>query len=95
MVHGQIDIFWCQRAKQQNIGWRMVIVTQNFSIGLQTIEESSMPSRTLWWEVKLHVDDSSVKSAIVHFYEELYHENFPSRPFLEGISYSTINLEDA
>jgi len=48
-------------------------------------------------EVKgeLHVDDSSVKGAIVHFYEKLYHENFPSRPFLEGISYSSISLEDA
>jgi len=45
-------------------------------------------------EGELHVDDSSMKDAIVHFYEQLYHENFPSRPFLEGISYSTINLED-
>ena len=30
----------------------------------------------------LHVDDSSVKGAIVQFYEKLYHENFTSRPFL-------------
>jgi len=44
---------------------------------------------------ELHVYDSYVKGAMVHFYEKLYHENFPSRPFLEGISYSSISLEDA
>jgi len=46
-------------------------------------------------EGDLHVDDSSIKGAIVQFYEKLYHENFSSRPFLEEISYSSISLEDA
>jgi len=46
-------------------------------------------------EGDLHVDDSSVKGAIVKFYEKLYHENFSCRPFLEGISCSSISLEDA
>jgi len=45
-------------------------------------------------EGELHVDDSSVKGAILQFYEKLYHENFTSRPFLARISYSSINLED-
>ena len=31
---------------------------------------------------KLFVDATSVKSAIVHFYENLYHEDQPSRSFL-------------
>jgi len=46
-------------------------------------------------EGELHFDDSSVKGAVVHFYEKIYHENFPSRPFLEGIFYSSISLDDA
>jgi len=46
-------------------------------------------------EGELHGDVSSVKGAIVQFYEKLYHEDVSSRPFLEGISYSSIDLEDA
>ena len=46
-------------------------------------------------EGELHVDDSFVKGAIVQLYEKLYHKNSSSRPFLEGISYSAISLEDA
>jgi len=46
-------------------------------------------------EGELHVDDSSVKGTIVHFYEKPYHENFPSGPLLKGISYASISLEDA
>ena len=43
-------------------------------------------------EHELHVDESSMKSAIVQFYEKLYHENFPFRPLLERISDSTTNF---
>ena len=43
---------------------------------------------------ELHVEDSRVKAAIVHFYEKFYHKNFTSRLFLEGISYNSISLED-
>ena len=35
---------------------------------------------------ELHVEDISTKEAIVHFYEQLYLENIPLSPFLEGIS---------
>jgi len=41
-------------------------------------------------EGELHVDDSSVKGEIV-----LYLENFPFGPFLQGISYNSVPLEDA
>ena len=44
-------------------------------------------------EGELNVDDSSMQGAIVHLCEKLCHENFPSRPFVEGISYSSISLE--
>ena len=43
-------------------------------------------------EHELHADESSMKSAIVQFYEKLYHENFPFKPLLERISDSTTNF---
>ena len=46
-------------------------------------------------EGELHGDVSSVKGAIVQFYEKLYREDVSSRPFLEGISHNSIDLEDA
>ena len=46
-------------------------------------------------EGELHGDASSAKDAIVLFYEKLYHEDASSRPFLEGISYNSIDEEDA
>jgi len=33
--------------------------------------------------------------AIVHFYENLYHEDHPSRIFLDGIAFASISLDDA
>ena len=45
-------------------------------------------------EGELRDDVSSVKGAIVQFYEKLYHKDVSSRPFLKGISYSSIDLED-
>jgi len=43
----------------------------------------------------LHGDVSSVKDAIVHFYEKMYHKDASLRPFLEGTSYNSIGEEDA
>jgi len=43
----------------------------------------------------LHGDVFSAKDAIVHFYERLYDEDAPSRPFLEGLSYNFIDEEEA
>jgi len=40
-------------------------------------------------------DDSSMKNAIVHFLENLLHDNRTQRPLLDGISYDTISMEDA
>jgi len=56
-----------------------------------------MPLIRLWWRGSCMVngDVSLVKGAIVQFYEKLYHEDVSSRPFLEDISYSSIDLEDA
>jgi len=40
-------------------------------------------------------DAASVKNAIVLFYDHLYHEDQPSRPFLGSIAFNSISLEDA
>jgi len=47
---------------------------------------------------KIKVDDelfvdAAVKNAIVNFYENLYHEDQPSRPFLGGIAFNSISLD--
>ena len=39
-------------------------------------------------------DDSLMKNVIVHFYENLLHDDQPQRPLLDGISYDTISMED-
>ena len=44
---------------------------------------------------ELYVDDASVNNVIVHFYENLYHEDQPSRIFLDGIAFSSISFDDA
>jgi len=40
-------------------------------------------------------DVVSMKNAIVHFYENLLHDNHAQRPLLDGISYVTISSEDS
>ena len=40
-------------------------------------------------------DAASVKNAIVQFYDHLYHEDQPFRPFLGGIAFNSISLEGA
>jgi len=41
------------------------------------------------------VDAASARNAIVNFYENLYHEDQPSRFFLDGIAFASISPEDA
>ena len=42
-------------------------------------------------------DDAAAlaNDTIVHFYENLYHEDQPSRIFLDGIAFASISLDDA
>ena len=37
-------------------------------------------------------EDSTLKGVIVLYYENLYHEDYPMKPFLDGISYSSVVL---
>ena len=37
---------------------------------------------------------SRSKNAIVHFYQNLYHEDRPSRLFLDGTAFVSISLDD-
>ena len=93
VVRSQMDIFWRQRTTQHwmedgdrntKFFHRVANCRRKFN-AIESIEV----------EGDLHVDDSSIKGAIVQFYEKLYHENFIFRPFLEEISYSSVNQEDA
>jgi len=36
-----------------------------------------------------------MKNAIVHFYENLLHDDHPQRPLFDGIFCDTISMEDA
>jgi len=40
-------------------------------------------------------EESSIKNATVHFYENLLHDDHPQRSLPDGISYGTIGMEDA
>jgi len=44
---------------------------------------------------ELYVDAASVNNAIVHFCENLYHEDQLSRIFLDGIAFASVSLDDA
>jgi len=44
---------------------------------------------------QLYVDAVLVNNAIVHFYENLYYEDQPSRIFLADIAFASISLDDA
>ena len=41
------------------------------------------------------IDAATVKNAIIHFYENLYQEDQPSRCFLNGIVFASISLDEA
>ena len=43
---------------------------------------------------ELFVDAPLVNNAIVHLYENLYHEDQPSRIFLDGVAFAS-SLDDA
>jgi hypothetical protein len=92
-VRNQIDMFWRQRAKQH---W-MVDGDRNtkFFHRVASMRRRFNAIDKIVVEGELHGDASSVKDAIVHFYEKLYHEDASSRPFLEGICYNSIDEEDA
>jgi len=92
-VRSQIDIFWRQRAKQH---W-MEDGDRNtkFSNRVASMRRRFNAIKKIVVEGELHGYASSMKGAIVQFYEKLYHEDVSSRPFLEGISYGSIDLEDA
>ena len=51
------------------------------------------------WTIKvngqIYGEESSMKNAIVHFYENLLHDDHPQRPLLDGMFYDTISMEDA
>ena len=90
LFRSQIDIFWRQRAEQHwmedgDHNTQFFHKVANSRRKFNAIESIEV-------EGELHVKDCSVKGAIVQFYEKLYHENSSSRPFLEGISYSSISL---
>ena len=40
-------------------------------------------------------DNSSAKGVIFNFYNKLYHEDHPRKPFIEGIVYDSISDDDA
>ena len=41
----------------------------------------------------VYSEESSMRSAAVHFYEYLLHEDQSQTPLLDGISYNSINIE--
>jgi len=44
---------------------------------------------------EFYVDAASARNMIVNFYENLYHEDQPSRFFLDGIAFASISPDDA
>jgi len=92
-VRSQIDMFWRQRAKQH---W-MEDGDRNtkFFHRVASMRRRFNAIDKIVVEGELLGDVASVKDAIVHFYAKLYHEEVSSRPFLEGISYNSIDEEAA
>ena len=92
-VRSQIDLFWRQRAKQH---W-MEDGDRNtkFFHRVASMRRRFNAIDKIMVEGELHSDASSVKDAILQLYEKLYHEEVSSRPFLEGLSYDSIDEEDA
>ena len=71
--------------EQNNIGLKMVAIGLTFS-AIHNIKVNIEVT------CELHADVSSVERAIVNFYENLYHEDHPSRSFLNGLSFSLLVL---
>ena len=44
---------------------------------------------------QVYGEESLMKKARVHFYENLLHDGHHQRPLLDGIFYETITMEDA
>ena len=93
MVRKSIDIFWRQRAKQQWIedgdrNTKFFHQVANRRRKLNAIHKIKVDG-------ELYVDTALVNNALFHFYENLYHEDQPSRIFLDGIAFASISLDDA
>jgi len=44
---------------------------------------------------QVYGEESTMKNAIVHFFENLLHDDHQQRPLLDGIFYDTISMKDA
>ena len=82
LVRGSLDIYWCQRAKQHWLvdggrNTKFFHQVANRRRKFNTIHKIKMASECF-------ADAASVKNAIVQFYDHLYHEDHPVRPFLGG-----------
>jgi len=93
MVRRSIDIYWRQRAKQQ----RIEDGDRNTKIFHQVANRRRKFNAI--YKIKVdgepYVDSALVNDAIVHFHKNLYHEDQPSRIFLDGIVFASISLDDA
>ena len=89
-MHNWIDIFWQKRANQQWIEDHNC--NTKFFHRVANSRGKSNAIQNIVVDGELHIEGYFVKGAIVHFFAKLRHENFPSRPFLEGFSYNTITL---
>jgi len=91
LVHSSIDIYWCQRAKQH---W---IIDGDHKTNFFHQATNRRKFNVIH---KIKVDDEPLvhvaveKNAIAHFYGNLYHEDPPSRPFLDG-AFASISHDDA
>ena len=86
MVQKSIDIFWR--------GLEMVIIIPNLSTRWQIEEEGLMLFTKFKWMASfiLMLPPPEMRLSI---YENLYHEDQPSRFFLDGIAFASINPKDA
>jgi len=92
-VHSSIDAYSNQRAKQH---W-MVDGDRNTELFHQVANRSRKFNDIHKIEVdgEPFIDAVAVKNAIVHYYEDLYQEDQPSRPFLDGIPFPSMSLDEA
>ena len=84
MVCNFIDIYWRQRAKQhwvvdgdRNTNFLHEVADKKFN-AVYNVEVDGEP----------YVDGAAVKNVFVQFYENLYHDDEPSRLFLDGIAFT-------
>jgi len=87
MMRNWKDIFWRQRAKQQ---WmQQGDRNTKFFHRVANNKRKFNAIRNIKVNGQVFGDVVSMKNAIVHFYENLLHDNHAQRPFLDGISCDT------